>query len=285
MSNESHHQIAAYQDIADFVAARLKWLSETDPEYSIRKAVKHSPGGSTSLVTQVAKGKRSLTRDRVPFFAEVLRLSPRERNYLDRWVSEIREPHRQKLGQQRTHTSPAKELITREPQNQLLSDWLNVYVKDAVRLKNFRADVHRIFNLLEGLAPKRRIKKSLDFLVKEGFLRKDISGRLVEKENVAVTSDNVPERKIRQFHKRSLDIAKNAIDNFSIEERRASAVVLPLTKKGYQELCQLVEEFHQKVTIFAEENATSLGERLYQVVLHLSPVSGAHIQQKELHHE
>jgi uncharacterized protein (TIGR02147 family) len=158
--------------------------------------------------------------------------------------------------------------------NHILSDWVNVYVKDAIRLKGFRPDAATVTRILGGVASSNRIKKSFDFLIHEGFFRKNLDGKIVKNDFVTVTTDEIPDKKIRQFHKASLDISKRGLDLYDSTHRQAAATVLPLNKESFEELKSMLKEFQERVTAFAAEHPED-NERLYQVLVHLTPVGGS----------
>lgn len=261
-----------YGSIPAFVEAMLTWRKTNEPGYSIRKMVTGLKDCSPSLVTQVMKGNRRLTRDRVPVIAKVLGLSRRETLYLDRWVAAYRSPS-QDMKSARTCTGRR-----RTAQNHILSDWLNVYVKDACDLKGFKPDKEVLHRLLGGMAPPERMGKSLEFLLKNGFLRKTLDGRVVKNEELVTTSDDIPNEKIKRFHRKAFDLAKQALDTYSVDQRRANVVVLSVNESNLTELKELLKEFYEKLLSFIEDHPDD-NERLYQILINLSPVGGGNVDQ------
>jgi uncharacterized protein (TIGR02147 family) len=233
---------------------------------------------SASLVSQVLKGKRSLTRERVESFVRIFGLSRKEASYLDRWVALERTPFTKKSS---TNIGIRPNVFKhRQAQNHLLNSWLNVYVKDACTLKEFDGDLLKLHRLLGGIATRQQIEKSLKFLLSEGFLRRTMNGCLVENTQLVTTSDDIPSVKIQRFHKRALDIAKKAIDLFPIQRRRANAVILPLDDEGFTELNEILKEFYERLLEFSVRRPKQ-NKYLYQVLLHLSPIGGFDGKSKE----
>lgn len=265
-----------YGEIHEYVTDMLEWRRRNFPEFSVRQVTKSLVGCSPTLVTQVSKGQRDLTRERIDEFAVVLNLSPQEKAYLEQWVvrqkRDLLQRKNNRRGQYVTGVDrvPARK---REAANHLLTDWVNVYVKDACRLRAFEPNPKVIHRILGGIVPLKRIRRSLNFLFKEGFLRKTLDGKIVESTPVTATTDDIPDQKLRIFHKRALDIAKRGIDLFPLSERRAAAVVLPVDQNTLPLLRDLLRDFHERMTRFAEEHTTD-SERLYQVLINLTPIGG-----------
>lgn len=259
-----------YRSIPEFITAMLDWRKSVEPGFSVRKAIASRSGCSPSLVTQVTRGNRRLTRDRVEMFAGLMKLNRQEALYLDQWVATERAPTRLEPSQ-----ADSKRKRRTGPQNHLLSDWLNIYVKDACGLEGFEPDPAKVHRLLGGIAPLKRIEKSLGFLVREGFLRRTLSGKLVVNDALTTTSEDVPNAKIRQFHKKALEIAARSIDLHPVERRRANAVVLPLNDTSLPELNEILKDFYEQLMTFAERHAGE-SHRLYQVLINFAPVGGVH---------
>ena len=188
--------IFEYNKIANYISDMLTWHKSCDKRFSIRKETEKISNCSPSLVSLVIKKNRKMTRDRVPAFASLLKLNSTEREYLDSWVARERGPSTTKIA---SNLITVSKLGRRKPSNHLLNDWLNVYVKDASRIKGFAADPHVIQRIIGNMGPIKRITKSLEFLVKEGFIRLNLDGNLISEGVVSSTTDNIPNQKIKLF--------------------------------------------------------------------------------------
>ncbi len=269
LENKPRPVIFDYETTAGFVADMLEWLKESQRGFSIRGS-SGRVGLSPSLVTRIAKGERTLTRDNVEPLTKLLKLTVQEKVYLDEWVVSSRKASR---GGDVPQMEVVKSRRRSSPQNHILSDWLNVYLKDAANLTGFSNNSQVLKRLLGNIASESHIERSLQFLLREGFLRTDQDGKIVENEVLTTTTDEIPNEKIRTFHKKTLEIARNALEVFPAEKRRASALVLTLSPKSFLELKQLLSEFYEKLLVFAEEHPDE-HDQLYQVIMHLSPVGG-----------
>jgi len=256
-----------YRSMPVFIKDRIEWLKRRDPGFSIRKETRGLHRCSATLVSHVIRGKRKLTLDRADDFSQLLRLSPREKSYFRQLIAVEEEKGP-------APEAPAKRSAKRsEAQNHLLSSWLHVYVKDACRLKHFRPDASSIYRMLGGIATKRQIERSLAFLLREGYLRRTLDGRLVEREVVMATTDEQYDRRKQVFHRRALEIAKRGIATYPWDRRRESAVVLALNRTSVEELKELLKDFYERLLVFAEEHDGD-DEALYQVLINLSPIGG-----------
>jgi uncharacterized protein (TIGR02147 family) len=257
-----------YRAIPDYVAAMVNWRRQTDPDFSVRTATRGMHRCSPSLVTRVIKGQRRLTLDRVDQFSGLMQLTPEERSALKRWVH----------SEQRTETAQTAPIAPRASkrkrgQDHLLSDWLNVYVKDACHLKGFKPDPHVLHRLLRGIASPARIERSLKFLFREGFLRRTLDGETVGDVPVVTTNDGLPSIKIKKFHRKALELAQRGIFLYPLSKRQESAVVLRVNQKHVPALKELLQQFYEQILGFAEEHSADQDE-LFQVTINLVPIGG-----------
>ena len=255
-----------YRALLPYLQAMIQWRKGSDSSFSIRRETAKLRRCSPALVTQVLKGKRKLTPERVEDFAQLFKLTPEEKNYLEQWVSLSEVSDLMK-------SIARPERKRKEGQNHLLSNWLNVYIKDACRLKGFREDPMTIYRLLGGIASPNQIERSLRFLLHEGFLRRTLDGRIVENDLLVTTTDEIPDKKIKEFHRKALEIAKRGMNLYPVSKRRQSALVLALNESSLEELKQVLKEFYEKLLAFAEQHPKD-DEQLYQVIINLCPIGG-----------
>ena len=287
-------QIFYYSNSSEYIAALVKWLKTNKPKFSIRKATKKIVGCSPSLITQITKGARKLTLDRIDPISEILELDPQEKRQLIQFVTYERKKRylkdkfedisyliaqNQSNDDQDNNLIPSQNILSKkEPKNHLLNNWFNVYIKDLCRIKGFEPKPEIIYQMLKGLISHKQIEKALSFLLREGFLLKTLDNKIVENESLTVTTDNIPNKKIQTFHKKALDIAKKAMDLYSCKERRANAIVFPLNESNYEKLERIIKSFVEKIAEFAEEHKND-SDVLYQVIINVCPVGYA--QKKE----
>lgn len=258
--------ISQYSEPAAFVKDMIAFRKASEPGFSVYKAVRPLRKISPALVSLVIQGKRNLTLDRAEEFAKLLNLNTSEKIYFRKWVGQLED--KDFLEAEQPAPGTRKEVGTG-----LLSDWLNVYVKDFFQIPAVRKNPQLVEKQLMAVAPPKRIQKAVQFLIREGYLRKTMDGELVLETRLATAEPNVPSRKIRQFHKGALSLAKLALDLFPANERLANTLIIPLDEERYQELLGLVHEFAEKLKDFAARNPEA-GNRLYQLVINLSPVGG-----------
>lgn len=233
--------------------------------FSVRQRVQNISGCSSALVSQVLAGNRRLTRDQLPSFAKLFKLSNFEFDYIDKNLSSS--------NLNSCAIEKFKEDIPkkRETKNHILSSWLNLYVKDLVSLKGFSLKPQVLHKMLLGLASPEKIEKSVAFLLREGFWRRTASDQVVAEEDVLVSTNEIPNEKIKEFHKQALKIALRGLDVFPSDRRKASTVLVSLNKDKLPELRSMIDSFQNQLLKFVEDNPDGRDD-LIQVAIHLTPV-------------
>jgi uncharacterized protein (TIGR02147 family) len=264
-SSPARPTMADFNEPYEFIREMIAYLKASDAQFSILSATRSLRKISPTLVSLILKGQRQLTLDRVDEFSKLLKLSAPEKAYFRKWIG-----HRH-LSKPEVFTKPTLSKNRKEVSTHILSDWIHVYVKDCFEIPSVQKDPSLVFRQLANLASPARIEKSIRFLLKEGHLRKTLSGEIVTETPLTVTDPQVPSSKIRQFHKGALSIAKAALDTHPANERYANTMILSMDAEKYQELVSVIQEFAEKLKDFA---AQSSGPQLYQVIVNLSPTGG-----------
>lgn len=259
--------ITEYTDILQYVRDMLAFRKKREAHFSILQETRKLRRISPTLVSLVLKRKRRISLDRVGEMSKLLGLNVKERCYLSNWVNRLEKP--EVIKDAMTKISPPPER-RKEVSSHILQDWINVYVKDCFQIPEVQRDPSLIFKILGHLASRKRLLRAVNFLIREGYLRKTIEGLTVVETPLVVSDKELTDQKVRRFHKGALDVARSAIELHSTSERYANALIIPLSENKYQELVELIQGFAENLKNFAENNDPP-GGRLYQLIVNLSP--------------
>jgi uncharacterized protein (TIGR02147 family) len=253
----------------EFFAQMLAHHKATS-NFSLRQQTRKLGLCSQSLVSHILNGRRKLTRDNLAELAQILKLTKSEYEYFGRRLSS-----RHHAINPETKTGSNAEVAVpravRVPQNHLLNDRLHPYVKDLIHLRGFKLDAEVLFTMLHGFFPAARIKKSVEFLLKHGFWRRTCAHTVTFNEVAVTTTSDVPNKKIRAFHKMALEIALRGLKDLPVDRRKASTVLLSIDQEQLHEVREMIDSFQQQLLEFIEKNPRG-GDHLVQVTTHLTPV-------------
>jgi uncharacterized protein (TIGR02147 family) len=261
--------IASYQDPVTFLSDMLKYLKSIDPKFSILQSTKELRRVSPTLVSLILIRKRKLSLDRIEEISKLLRLNSYEKYYLKEIVSKNDSCNDSLVDLDKLKNQV--ENRRKEVSVHLLNDWINVYVKDCFQFTEFQNRPELVISQLSILAKPSRIKRSIQFLLEQGYLRRQLDGKIVVESNLTITESPTPSKKIRMFHRKALKHAEKALELFPVQERLANTFLMPLNLHQYQELLELIKEFNDKTMAIADQDKTD-DARLYQLIINLSPV-------------
>lgn len=263
--------ISDFEDPVDFLKAMIEYRKKTEKSFSVHAVAVTLRKVSPALVSLILSRKRKITLDRVDELSKLLLLNVQEKIYFRNWIT--RKETASDEGTASTKTEAPVRHYRKDVGTHILNDWINVYVKDCFQLPKVQSDPELVHRYLASYAHPKRIEKAIEFLLREGHLRRTLDGKIVVEANLAVADPKVPSKKIRQFHKGALGVAKAAIDLFPPQERLANTLIVPLNEKSYGELLEIIQDFSEKLQEFAAHNQET-GDRLYQLIVNLSPTGG-----------
>lgn len=267
--------ITSYADPVRFLADMLAFRKVEDPSFSVLAMTRSLRRISPTLVSLILRGQRKITLDRVDELSKLLGLLPAEKQYFKDWMSRSVDSTTEQAVEKIAALPVARRKLT---SSHILNDWVNIFVKDAFDLEHVRANPNEIYALLGGVASKKRIDQSIKFLLQHGYLRRNAQGRFVPEVPLHSVDQKLPNEKVRKFHKALLNNAKEAIDQYSSDQRYANALVLSLNQETYQKLLALIAEQAESLQSFAEN--LQEGSMLYQVTINVSP-TGGHLEKNK----
>ncbi|MCB0408240.1 MAG: TIGR02147 family protein [Bdellovibrionales bacterium] len=266
----SRPQISEYQDAVSYLAEMLQFRKKTESSFSVANACQRLRRVSPTLISLILQKKRRITTDRVHELAKLMNLNATEKKYFLHWIEGTNKSHQEIA----SFFPENKNTKRKDAHISILSDWINIYVKDLFQIPEFQDNPDLIYKALASVASPQRIDKSIRFLLSEGYLKTAINGKLVVDTELVVADPRISSDKIRKFHKGALLLAKQAIDVVPPNKRLANSLIIPLNDESYEGLLEIIDEFTEKLKDFAERPAQS-GDQLYQLIINLSPVGGS----------
>jgi uncharacterized protein (TIGR02147 family) len=199
----------------------------------------------------------------------LLGLAGREKQQFLDWIKDLNHVFIDNLNPSSTVNSQSTgEVRARRFANtHLLSDWLNVFVKDCFQISEVSQKPDLVFRILSRHASRSRIQKSLNFLLFHGYLRRNEVGHIVLSDPHVSVDAKVPSQKVRDFHRACLKIARDGVETYSPEQRLALSLVVPTTSGVVAKLRELLESFGEQL------QQLHSSDQLHQITLNLAPLT------------
>jgi uncharacterized protein (TIGR02147 family) len=115
-------------------------------------------------------------------------------------------------------------------------------------------------------------------LLRLGLVVRDPAGRLATAERTLSTGPEVRNLAVRNFHRGMLTLAVRALDRVPRAERNITSLTIPLTRRKYERVIEVIGELRRTLLELAESDEDSGGDgdaarAIYQLTFALVPVT------------
>lgn len=258
-----------YRDYLRDAFVRAKQVSAVASyRYFARKAGFKSP----NFVQLVIGGKRNLTHDSVPKFAQAFGLKAKERRFFELLVAfnQAQAPTEQHHYYQQMLEFP--EFCRAQPlaqeQYEYLTQWYYVVIRELAGLPNFREDPEWIARRLDRRITAAQAKAALEACERLGVLARDANGRLVQQDVQLTTGDAPRSAAAMRYHTQMLERAEEALRTQAPTEREFGALTMPVNARQLALLKNAVRDF-RKVVINLLSQPDAAATAVYQLNIQL----------------
>lgn len=114
------------------------------------------------------------------------------------------------------------------------------------------------------------VKKSLEFMVQAGFLKKQGKNYVQTDKAILGSSEKIP-KAIRNMHKQMAWFAEKAVENFPVSDRNFSGMTIAVNRANYEQIVEELNICRKKIAeiISAAEDC----DRIYRLNLQLFPLT------------
>lgn len=115
------------------------------------------------------------------------------------------------------------------------------------------------------------VRKSLDFMVRAGILKKNSEYDYEQSEKIISASSEIMPLAIRSMHRQMAKFAMESIDAVPASKRNITGVTLSVTKAEYKQVVVELEKFRRKILNIAR--GAKNGEQVYRLNLQFFPLT------------
>jgi uncharacterized protein (TIGR02147 family) len=271
-------EIFFYTDYRAFLKGYYEALKKSMPGFSYKYMAERAGFSSRSFQKLVIDGKKNLTKESVYKIAKALRLNKKATEYFENIVffTQVKELDRKAyylelIDKYRKRNKPEMLLPA---EYAYLEEWYFPVLREIVELPEFGEDPDKISKMLLFALKPDIIKKSLDFMLSEGFLQRDDNGRLIKKEKTLHTGriehDETLAVKVRQFHLKMIELAAKAVADFPNNLRHVTNTTLSMSRESYEKALQRIETMRYELLELAASDDKA--DQIYQLNMNLFPM-------------
>ena len=231
--------VFTYKDFADLLQALVAEKLQNEG-VSYRELSKQCGFRSSNYIQLILKGERQPKLDTVKRMVKVFDLDELSAEYfmLSYQVSQL--DQKDETLASRMQQLEKQYNLQQVRDESIYSHWLHQVIWTLTEVKGERIDESLAQTRLKGIASSDDIRRSIDFLVKRGFIIPTGESGIYQQRPIKFDALNDKRRlELRQIHRRFLDFAKHKL-NEDRQERYFQSVTLAIPEKYFP---QMGEEF------------------------------------------
>lgn len=262
-----------YTDYRRFLSDFLESKKSEGGPWSHRYLQQKLGVKSAGYLSNILSGKKNMSEEVAHKIAELVGLKKREQEYFlalvgfnqattiderNRYFRTLREFS---LGRS-AHLTPDR--------HSLFKRWYYVALVELVQCPGVGVDPEQIAKHLQPNPGFAAVRDALIDLEKWGFIQRQQT-RFVRAEPTLTTGDDIQSLAVANFQKETIDLAREAMDRFDLDERDVSCLTLALSEESLQKLKQEIRNFRKKLLLLSEEDLSS--DRVVQCNFQVYPIA------------
>lgn len=228
---------------------------------------------SAGYISNVLSGKKNMSDEIAHKISELVDLKKREQEYFLALVGfnqsgTIEERNRYfrilrefSLGRS-AHLTPER--------HSLFKHWYHVALVELIQCPGAGIDPEALAKMLHPNPGIAAVRDALVDLEEWGFIQRQQT-RFVRTEPTLTTGDDIQSLAVANFQKETIDLAREAMDRFDLDERDVSCLTLALSEESLQKLKQEIRNFRKKLLLLSEEDLSC--DRVMQCNFQIYPVA------------
>ncbi|MCO4795282.1 MAG: DUF4423 domain-containing protein [Bacteriovoracaceae bacterium] len=222
---------------------------------------------SPSSLTMVLNGDRVPSRDMINSLGKELKLTSKERQYLDLQVDLERTKRKGKdpsdVLKRMSVLAPGKNSIQLNlNQFSLISKWYFYVIKQLINSPGFIEDYDWMFKRLDRKVTPSQIRYAIDALQELGLVTRDAEGKLISSEKGVISPNDIPSSALKNHHTGMMERAVESLRDKPVEERQITSLTYRMNPQDLEKAKDRVFKFIQE---FNEEFSTDSGSEVFQL--------------------
>lgn len=246
-----------FTDYRTFLIAHVQDCKKKKPSWTYGVFARQLGLKDPSSITKIIQGQREPGEIVTGKIIHYFQFSPKDAQYFRDLIrlKKIKNDPRlsvlllEKMG--KDHPNASLRLLD-DKTFQIISNWYCIAIREMVKLKNFTSDPQWISKTLEFKVTPTDVSKSIELLIQVGLLTRE-EGKLKIIDGRFQTSNELSSEAIKRYHESMLDVAKEALRKFNLNEREFSASTLTMSSKRITEAKELIRDFKSKFSKLLEE--------------------------------
>ena len=157
------------------------------------------------------------------------------------------------------------------PEFSYFANWACTALRALIGISQDTADVSELGRLLNPPISQDEARNALEVLKQLNLVEPDGRGGWNITQKIVTTGSEVKSVAVRDFHRRTLELAQASLDRHKSEERDISSVVFTVDEAELVEIKHRIEEFRRGILQFARHSESA--NRVYALTVSMFPLS------------
>jgi uncharacterized protein (TIGR02147 family) len=248
---------------------------KSESGYTHRDFARAAGVNSPSWLSQLIKGRKNLTTASTIKVCKALKLNKKEAEYFELLVeftqaktNEVKDHFYKKMIELKKKLGV---ITINEEQYEFYTRWYHPVIRSLVSKVDFGDDYAVLARKVLPAITPAEAKKSVQFLERTGFIKRDKNGKWIQTKSIMTTGDEVSSLKIVNYHKEVSKLAAEAHDRSPKEKRDISALTVGINEKDFSFIKSEIQTFRKKILQVAQNSKKA--DRVYQLNFQFFPVS------------
>lgn len=247
-----------------------------NPKFSYRSFAKKAGYSSPNLLQLIIKGERNLPNANILATCKALNLKKQEADYFELLVLyDQTQTHDEKdllFKKLLRHPKFLGAKIIDKNKYRYFDHWYNPIIRELITAENYNNNPRWVVQRVYPRITISQVQNSIELMEKLKLIYRNESGKgWIQSDNLIQTPPEVSYLAAATYHKNMIQLSKNAIDNFSPEERDIRAITLKVSPKNYQILKKKMNDYwNEIIQLSAIDNESDM---VYQVNFQVFPLT------------
>ncbi|HLV32132.1 MAG TPA: TIGR02147 family protein [Chitinispirillaceae bacterium] len=268
-------KIYCYSDYRKYIQDYYFYQKSIRKSFTYRVLSARAGINSSGFYPLVVQGKRDLTDATIKKTSDALELSPFESEY---FANLVRFNQAKTLKKKNMYFEQLLEVLSKkdlnlisENQYDIFSEWYHGVIRELVVCREFDNDFRKLGTMLSPPISARQARKSVELLLKLGFLKK-VDGKYLQTSPVLTTGNNLKSHQIINYQVKMLKLAQEAFDRFGPYDLLSNSSTTFRISRETFELFKIKNRTYREELLKIAEADTE-ADQVFQLNINMFPVS------------
>lgn len=266
-------------DVLDYLEYRefLKdWFVESkkDNRFTSYRYLGQKTGVDPAWLVRVFQKEGHLNEEALPAFIRLCGFDDRRAEYFRILYRFCKTKAKSSLSELYCRLMELREMEARvltSPEFMYFGNWACTALRALIGISENTSDLHAVANHLNPPISQNDARNALEVLKQLKLIEKDGHGGWNITQQIVTTGGEVKSSAVRDFHRRTLELAQESLDRHSIAERDVSSIVFTVDQADIPEFKQRIEDFRRGLLQFAKKSEHA--NRVYALNVSMFPLS------------